>query len=904
MSTVALESSEAEPMHNGLINASILAFCDQLLISGTNFITMVLMARGLASPAAFGVFVLVYSILLFANSLQSALITQPHNVLGTTRSGRDYVIYTSSTAISQIVFVLISAAAVLIAWVVARFAGWHSANILLAMSGTIVAWQLQEFTRRVLYTENRIGSAVIVDTIAYAGQALAITTLWWGGRLTGVSALLAITATSTAATILGIWYLRGSIAPTFEPSAIKGNWHFGKWLAGGYIVGNWLSSQLLIFLAAGILGTWAAGVLRMAHTTFGPMRILAQALSTTLPTKLAITLDRSGVAGYRRAIKQTFLFVIPTFAVYCTLVGAFSKSFLLLVFGEAYVEYDFLLKVYAVSAFVGYMCIVFSASLRATQRTREIFLCELCSTLVVVPLSAALLPIVGIYGVIVGMILTDMLLFGLIYLAYRATLRDLARSDLPGPVDLHVGEVAAQTPEQDESQSHNFDAACRGEMLSKVLSALDRNAIAYCILHGYERYPQYVLSDVDCVVDPEPLSYDKVGRRWKAVFKEIIRHEMTIVQWISGGAHGIVLRQHNGEHHSVFLQLDLSDGVNLNKRIPFYSGQEVLKDRKRFNNFHVPNCEIEFGCSLIRRIVKQRVSAAHASRLGELYLSNPLGCHEQLLRLFPKVSQDRIINAADSRDWHAVESILPQLKRQMLVRAILRNPVRVGRNFIAGACRRALRWLNPTGFHLVLLGPDGAGKSSVAAGVRKALAPVFLESACRSFPPRVLDRDVGDPSAPHNIRPRSQVSSVIRAVLYWWVYYCPGYFLTVYPALVRSSLVVHDRHLVDCEVDAVRYRYSGPKWLLQSIWRSIPKPHLVVLLDVPAETLQARKQEVPFEVSRQQRQAYLELVQSMPNSLVIDGSQSLEVVVAEICDAILGMMAERCHDRLGLRDQI
>ena len=45
------------------------------------------------SQEAFGSFTLIYSVLLFANSLQSGLITQPHNILGVTRHG---------TAISQL----------------------------------------------------------------------------------------------------------------------------------------------------------------------------------------------------------------------------------------------------------------------------------------------------------------------------------------------------------------------------------------------------------------------------------------------------------------------------------------------------------------------------------------------------------------------------------------------------------------------------------------------------------------------------------------------------------------------------------------------------------------------------------------------------------------------------------
>ncbi len=44
------------------------------------------------------------------------------------------------------------------------------------------------------------------------------------------------------------------------------------------------------------------------------------------------------------------------------------------------------------------------------------------------------------------------------------------------------------------------DAA--GRILLSVFELLDRCGIRYCVLHGYEAFPQRVKSDVDCVIDP------------------------------------------------------------------------------------------------------------------------------------------------------------------------------------------------------------------------------------------------------------------------------------------------------------------------------------------------------------------------------------------------------------------
>src|SRR5579863_6758098 len=96
MSTVLFNSAPlAVPAKAGLRRfvKDIWAVADQAMISGSNFTTMVLVARGLGDPAQFGIFTLVYSALLFSNQLQSALITQPHNVLGSARHGQEYAAY-------------------------------------------------------------------------------------------------------------------------------------------------------------------------------------------------------------------------------------------------------------------------------------------------------------------------------------------------------------------------------------------------------------------------------------------------------------------------------------------------------------------------------------------------------------------------------------------------------------------------------------------------------------------------------------------------------------------------------------------------------------------------------------------------------------------------------------------
>ncbi len=202
---------------------------------------------------------------------------------------------------------------------------------------------------------------------------------------------------------------------------------------------------------------------------------------------------------------------------------------------------------------------------------------------------------------------------------------------------------------------------------------------------------------------------------------------------------------------------------------------------------------------------------------------------------------------------------------------------------------------------VVLLGPDGIGKGSVSAALGKCagrglppgayfhLRPALWKSKPRS------DAPVTDP---HGRPPRKRFLSIMK-IFYFLFAYNAGHFRNVRPQRAGNGLVVFDRYYHDILVDPLRYRYGGPMWLARWIGKLIPKPDLWILLDAPTEVLQARKQEVSFEEAARQRGAYLRLVQSMRNSVVVDASQPLDKVVTDVNSAILTYMAEKTRKRRG-----
>jgi len=191
---------------------------------------------------------------------------------------------------------------------------------------------------------------------------------------------------------------------------------------------------------------------------------------------------------------------------------------------------------------------------------------------------------------------------------------------------------------------------------------------------------------------------------------------------------------------------------------------------------------------------------------------------------------------------------------------------------------------------VVILGTDGCGKSSVVERLERDLAKRFAEVRVLHLRPRL---GKGGPSMgapvpnPHGVVPRGSLMSIVK-LLYLVLDYG-----TLYPWIRRqrrragAGLLLFDRYYHDLLVDPRRYRYGAPMWVARVFSHLVPKPDLWILLDAPVEVIRARKREVsPAELVRQQR-TYRALIDSFPNSHVVDAAMPIEDVTRRIEGLIL-----------------
>jgi O-antigen/teichoic acid export membrane protein len=226
-------SSAAKPRWQDRVGVGFWSLADQGAVSLGNFATTILLARAM-SPRDFGVFALIFGMLIFLNNLHGALITYPLSVHGAAADDNELRRLTwLALALTLALGVPVGIGVGLIAWAfkLGRLTPWLVAAMLL--------WQVQETLRRALMAHLRYQDAIWGDGVSYLGQALVIVFLAHSGRLSPATIFATIAGTSAIGALLQWAQLRlfGAFSLSGLVLRARDCWELGRWTAAGNLAG-------------------------------------------------------------------------------------------------------------------------------------------------------------------------------------------------------------------------------------------------------------------------------------------------------------------------------------------------------------------------------------------------------------------------------------------------------------------------------------------------------------------------------------------------------------------------------------------------------------------------------------------------------------------------------------------
>lgn len=314
---------------------------DQLVVSGSNFATGVLLVRGLGLTQ-FGRFTIAYTLILLANNVQLSFISSPMISFGalyaTAEDRSRYVrgMFGVQLAFGAIVTLL---TAIITAVFLAIRPQYGAMRLVPALTCGVLLFLMQDWLRRYYFTVGKAAASIWNDAISYVGQLIVLLFLAYSHELSVTSALWSIALTSGLAFALGVAIERLS----FKWDELRDSWRRSRSASRDLAIASqlqWFVYQGAMLIGASVLGAQAAGSVRATQNVVGPVNVGFQAMENLVPIKASEEMKRGGV---QQAAAFLFRFGAKGFVALLLVflfIGAFARDFLSFFYGHQVAVYS------------------------------------------------------------------------------------------------------------------------------------------------------------------------------------------------------------------------------------------------------------------------------------------------------------------------------------------------------------------------------------------------------------------------------------------------------------------------------------------------------------------------------------------------------------------------------------
>jgi thymidylate kinase len=415
-------------------------------------------------------------------------------------------------------------------------------------------------------------------------------------------------------------------------------------------------------------------------------------------------------------------------------------------------------------------------------------------------------------------------------------------------------------------------------LIAAVLDEFAQADISYCLLRGYEALLSGAIDgDVDLLIAPKQF----------AQARDILQRLgfVALVRW-GQAPHSFFIGY--DERSDGWIKLDVVDALTYGRPVPALRttlAEQCLDNRVRRGPLFVLVAEDELLTLLLHCLLdKGMIEPAYQSRLATLAreISGTPYITAQIARYFPpNLTWDRLRQMLTGGEWGALVKLRGAVAAQLARRDPLGTRWRRAVTPTLRFLDRRTRAVRGRGLSMALLAPDGAGKTTLARSLGKTFylptryvyMGTNLDSSTITLPTtRWLQKaSRGRP------RPLVRMLHALNTVLEQGL----RYRVAAYHRR-RGRLVVFDRY-PDGVLALKQPGGALHKRVRRQLMRMLcPPPDMVVYLDAPAEVLYARKHEHSPGLLEQQRQRYLQLLQGVPQTVIVDVQREPDQIRREV----------------------
>lgn len=425
------------------------------------------------------------------------------------------------------------------------------------------------------------------------------------------------------------------------------------------------------------------------------------------------------------------------------------------------------------------------------------------------------------------------------------------------------------------------------ELLKIILERLKADNYNYAIIHNSETLEDAIKGDIDLAFDTNPIK--AVYPVLKTLQNEYcFRIAQCLHYDIPHGYYFII--EYNGE----YLHLDcLYDPEGISRY--HLSTQYLLTNFDTKTEFNSVNSNVEYIYSLIKRSLKGNPTPLHVKSLHTNYPDDK-ETQNIITQWIGRENHTRL-KQLDPNNIESAKSLLKSCCKHIQSTYKKTNRIQHYYGLAYSTYRKFKRLIQPTGLFVVIVGPDGCGKSTINTESTAALARAFRKTWSFHWRPGFLPK-LGKASTDSNFSDNkpSQKSKYKGPVsymrfIYYWLDFVLGYWIVVYPRKAQSTFIIGERYYLDILVHPERYGFSCPEWFIKLFGYLIPKPDLTILLSADPQIIHDRKPELPVKTIDKQIKKYTCVIKHWGDSNIIDTSKSITDSKNEFVDLVLNKCA-------------
>lgn len=396
-------------LNNLIKNKKLFVFLDQILVSGSNFLLGILLARFLGLDL-FGQFSLIWLLVLFFSSIQLAFIISPMLTHAGKKleSIKDY--YLTNIVYFQIFFIVTSISSLSIFLLIYfKIFSNNLEELFPYILFLVYSFLSQDFIRRYLIIKESYFKLFMIDVISYMGQLISIAYLIYENQLTLKNTIISISIVFFSSYLLSFLFVKlKSNNKKYMTLIFLKNWKFSKWLVYSSVL-QWGSGNFFILIASYLLGPWAVGVIKIMQNTMGVFHVLFIALENILPIKFAEIYKKLGYLEVWKYFIKQLKFGIIFMSIIILLLSFSYEKLILLIYGNDYTSYSYLIFGFMIMYIFIYIGMLQRYILRTIENTKIIFTNYIYTSIFSLISSFILINLLSLDGVVIGMISTQII---------------------------------------------------------------------------------------------------------------------------------------------------------------------------------------------------------------------------------------------------------------------------------------------------------------------------------------------------------------------------------------------------------------------------------------------------------------------------------------------------------------